>query len=374
MRHSFYIIILALLNYSCQNFTQKTTTNSLTSNDSTELKCCNQNIPERFSNTAVNSNSIIQTPNKHTKGMVLIPGGEFIMGGNDQWSKDDEYPRHKVKLDSFYMDETPVTNAQFAAFVKATGYITTAEQKPDWNQIKEQLPDGTPKPHDSVLQPASLVFTPPNEPVSLNNHLIWWSWVKGANWKKPQGPGSNIKDLENHPVVHVTYHDALTYAKWAGKRLPTEAEFEYAARGGLLNNIYPWGNERIHKGETKANYWTGDFPLNNNYADGFYYTSPVKQYAANGYGLFDMAGNVWEWTADWYHHNYYSSVANGVENPQGPAKSYDPAEPRVAKRSTRGGSYLCNDAYCSGFRVAARMKADPYSSQGHIGFRCVKDL
>lgn len=365
-------IIFSLL--SCTQNTNKQVQREQTSTleDSSSLACCQQNMPSRFE--VPNSSRPIVKRNKPSKeGMVWIPAGEFMMGGDDQWSKEDEFPKHKVKLSGFYMDKTPVTNQQFKQFIDATNYITTAEQVPDWEFIKTQLPEGTPKPHDSLLQPSSLVFSPPNQPVQLNNHLVWWSWVQGANWKHPKGPDSNIDELSNHPVVHVTHNDALAYAKWSGKRLPTEAEFEYASRGGLVDNIYPWGNELINKGAVKANSWQGEFPITNLYTDGFYHTSPVGIYPANNYGLYDMAGNVWEWCADWYHYDYYKTLGELTENPKGPESSYDPNDVMVQKRVTRGGSYLCNDSYCSGFRVAARMKSDSYSSQAHVGFRCVSN-
>lgn len=370
----YYIILTITISFfSCSNKeTKQIKTEPTNPQEQNELSCCSENMPSRFSVSNPSDTTIILNANKTTKnGMVWIPSGIFIMGGDDQWARKDEQPLHKVILDGFFMDETPVTNAQFKAFVDETAYITTAEQIPDWEILKSQLPPGTPKPHDSILQPASLVFTPPNHPVGLNNHLVWWQWVTGANWKHPQGPATNLEGLESHPVVHVTWDDANAYAKWCGKRLPTEAEFEYASRGGLVRNIYPWGNELITVGEEKANSWEGEFPLENTYEDGFYTTSSVKSYPANGYGLYDIAGNVWEWCSDWYHYEYYNALPEEITNPTGPKSSFDPNETRVEKRVLRGGSYLCNDSYCSGFRSAARMKSDPYSSQSHVGFRCV---
>jgi formylglycine-generating enzyme required for sulfatase activity len=307
--------------------------------------------------------------------MIWINGGTFSMGADNDQGLEDEYPKHKVTVSGFWMDVTEVTNAQFAAFVAATGYITTAERKPSWEELKKSLSPGTPKPHDSLLVAASLVFHVPNHAVSLNNYGEWWTWRAGADWKHPQGPGSSIIGRENFPVVHVTWEDAQAYCKWAGKRLPTEAEWEWAARGGLINNIYPWGDEWIEIGQPKANSWQGKFPYNNTVWDGFQKAAAVKSFAANGYGLYDMAGNVWEWCADYYHPDYYKYVnkPEGIVNPGGPVQSYDPDEPYAVKRVIRGGSFLCNDGYCSGYRVARRMKSTEDSSMEHLGFRCVKD-
>lgn len=340
---------------------------------------CNQN--KKSANTA-DSTSIAQTEkvdilfngDTSTKGMVYIAGGTFAMGGDNKQADKDEYPKHKVSVTNFFMDEHEVTNAQFQKFVEATKYVTTAEQKPDWEQLKKQLPPNTPKPDESQLVAASLVFTPPNHPVSLNDYSQWWSWVLGANWQHPEGPKSDIKGKENYPVVHISWDDANAYCKWAGKRLPTEAEWEYAARGGKINNIYPWGNENIAIGKPKANSWDGPFPNENTGRDGFKNLAPVKQFAPNGYKLYDMAGNVWEWCSDWYRDDYYQTVnkPDGVKNPLGPVDSYDPNEPYTPKKVARGGSYLCNDSYCSGYRVARRMKSSTDSGLSNMGFRCVK--
>jgi formylglycine-generating enzyme len=363
----FFVFIVAA--HSCKN--KDTKEQAQHENDS--LVSCMQ-LPSRFGSTG-DTTAVAFGGDTSLTGMVLIPGGTFEMGADNEQASEDEYPKHKVTVDSFYMDITEVTNAQFQQFVNATGYITTAERKPDWEEIKKTVPPGTPKPADSLLIAASLVFKSSNGPVDLNNYSQWWSWVAGADWKHPEGPGSSIKGKENFPVVHVSWDDAMAYCKWAGKRLPTEAEWEYAARGGLNNNIYPWGNEHVSVGTPKVNSWEGKFPYSNDQRDGFFKYAPVKTYNCNRYGLFDMAGNVWEWCSDWYDHNYYQTVANNTTvNPKGPQRSYDPQDPYTPKRVLRGGSFLCNDSYCSGYRVARRMKSSPDTGLEHTGFRCVKDV
>lgn len=307
-----------------------------------------------------------------TAGMRFIPGGRFQMGGDNGQASPDEYPKHEVRVDAFWMDETEVTNAQFKKFVDATGYRTTAERKPDWDELKKTLPPGTPKPPDSVMVAASLVFKQTNGPVNLNDYGRWWEWVAGANWKNPQGPNSSILGKENYPVVHVSWDDAMAYCKWAGKRLPTEAEWEFAARGGLNNNLYPWGNEHVNTNKPKANSWEGRFPYYNEMKDGYSTSAPVKSFNPNNYGLYDMAGNVWEWCADWYHDAYYKT--SPVENPLGPIKSFDRDDPYTPKRVLRGGSFLCNDSYCSGYRAARRMKSSADTGLEHTGFRGVRDV
>jgi sulfatase modifying factor 1 len=308
-------------------------------------------------------------------GMVWIPAGQFMMGAVDQDSlaRTDEKPRHRVQVEGFWMDETEVTNAQFREFVTATKYLTTAERKPVWEEMKKQLPPGTPKPPDNVLVPGSLVFSQPGRPVPLDNPAYWWEWRPGANWRQPEGPGSSIAGRDNHPVVHISWDDAVAYAKWAGKRLPSEAEWEWAARGGQTDTIFAWGNEAIEQGAVKANTWQGNFPNENTGRDGFQSAAPVKSFQPNGYGLYDVAGNVWEWCLDWYRHDYYqtSNQPAGVRNPTGPASSFDPDEPTVPKRVQRGGSFLCHDSYCASYRVSARMKSSPDTGLVHSGFRCV---
>ena len=306
-------------------------------------------------------------------GMILIKGDTFLMGSNDSEGHPDESPVHEVKINSFWIDITEVTNLQFKEFVDATGYVTTAEMKPDWNELKKDLPPNTPKPDESLLVPASLVFKKNENITNLNNHTQWWNWVKGANWRHPGGEGTSIDGKDNHPVIHVSWFDAMAYAKWKGRRLPTEAEWEFASRGGLKNNKYSWGNDpNLSK---YANTWEGTFPKNNIKIDGFESTSPVKSYPPNNYGLYDMSGNVWEWCSDLYNFNYYSTLSNTIaDNPKGPEKSFDPNEPYSEKRVVRGGSYLCSKSYCTGYRNSMRMKSTPDTGSMHTGFRTVKDI
>ncbi|MGH2643948.1 MAG: formylglycine-generating enzyme family protein [Chitinophagaceae bacterium] len=320
------------------------------------------------------ANDLSSIPSGKTshQGMIWIPAGKFMMGATDNEGRPDEYPAHEVKVNGFWMDKHEVTNAEFRRFIEATGYVTTAEQKPNWNQMKKQLPPGTPKPPDSVLVPGALVFTPPSYPVPLDNPAVWWKWVRGADWRHPTGPGSSIKGKDNYPVVDISWYDAEAYCKWAGKRLPTEAEWEYAARGGLVEKKYPWGNQDPEQGKPKANTWQGNFPNKNTDWDGYYGTAPMMSFPPNGYGLYDMAGNVWEWCNDWYSANYYQSLSGKItENPQGPTQSYDPMQPTVSVKVIRGGSFMCNPSYCKGYRVTSRMMSSEDSGLENLGFRCV---
>lgn len=311
-------------------------------------------------------------------GMVWIPGGIYDMGASDsdRMVLSHEKPKHTVKVDGFYMDETEVTNAQFSKFIKATNYITTAERPVDWDLIKQQLPPGTLKPHDSLLLPGSLLFKKTKESVpNLYDFSQWWRWTNGANWKQPEGKGSSIDGKDNHPVVHVSYEDAMAYCNWAGRRLPTEAEWEFAARGGKQDKIYFWG-DLTDKLSSYVNSWEGEFPVDNTQADGFEKSAPVKTYPPNGYGLYEISGNVWEWTSDWYSSQYYqyckeNSITN---NPKGPNEAFNPNNPYIDERVIRGGSFLCNASYCASYRVSSRMATDPNTSLEHLGFRTVMDL
>ena len=307
-------------------------------------------------------------------GMVYIPAGTLQMGGDNEQADSDEYPKHAVDISAFWMDETEVTNRQFEAFIKSTEYVTVAERPIVWEEIAKDLPPGTPPPPDSLLQPGALVFKKADGPVRYDDPSQWWEWVIGANWRHPEGPESSIADRMDHPVVQVAWEDAVAYCEWAGKRLPTEAEWEWAARGGLENKIYPWGDEDVNKGKPKANFWQGVFPFQNTEKDGYFATAPVKSFPANDYGLYEMPGNVWEWCSDWYHHGFYASADAKKPNAQGPQKSYDPQMPYTQQRSMRGGSFLCNDDFCSGYRNARRMKSSPDTGLGHTGFRGVKDV
>lgn len=309
------------------------------------------------------------------EGMVWIPGGKFTRGAvqKDKMALDHEKPAHPVMLDGFFMDITEVTNEQFQKFVNQTGYVTVAERELDWDEMKAQLPPGTPKPHDSLLQPGSLVFKKPGKKVkNLYDFSQWWEWKVGANWKHPGGPETSIKGKENHPVVHIAYEDAGAYAKWAGRRLPTEAEWEYAAKGGAKNAIFEWGNN-AELVEEKANTWTGKFPTENSLADGFERLAPVKSFPPNGFGLYEMAGNVWEFTSDWYNTRYYRESSDGgiQVNPNGAKEAYNPHNPQVTEKVIKGGSFLCHSSYCASFRPSARMQNSLDSSHEHLGFRTV---
>ena len=333
------------------------------------LASCESKLPSRFG-AQVDTTFIKEGKADHSQ-MAYIPAGEFLMGATDTEGRADEYPQHKVKISAFWIDQTEVTNASFAKFVKATGYVTTAERKPNWEELKAQLPEGAVKPPDSVLVASSLIFSAPKKINNLNDASQWWVWKKGADWKHPNGPSSNLKGKENYPVVHISWDDAQAYCKWAGKRLPTEAEWEYASRGGLKNAIYPWGDEAIEKGKAKANTWQGSFPVKNTNLDGYNQLSPVKSFQPNGYGLYDTAGNVWEWCSDWYRPDFYEKQKGTTENPLGPEDSYDPMEPSIPKKVVRGGSFMCNASYCKGYRVTSRMKTSKDTSLAHTGFRCV---
>ena len=286
--------------------------------------------------------------------------------GSDNPKFDDARPWHRVRVDGFWMDKTVVTNSQFAKFVAATGYVTVAERTPR----AEDFPGAAPED----LVAGALVFTPPAHPVELNNAAQWWTFVPHANWRHPEGPQSSIVGRDAYPVVQIAYDDALAYARWVGKRLPTEAEYEFAERGGLSCKPFAWGDRFTVRGRYMANTFQGHFPDHNTARDHYTGTSPVGSFPANGYGLFDMSGNVWEWTSDWYGADYYASLASkGLAiNPKGPKDSNDPKEPGVRKHVTRGGSFLCTDQFCSRFEVGGRGETEPSSAANHIGFRLVE--
>ncbi len=309
------------------------------------------------------------------KGMVWIPGGEFEMGAAEQCNTNDAQPYHHVSVKGFWMDETEVTNNQFAAFVNATGYLTLAERPVDWEELKKIVEPDTPKPPDEMLQPGSLLFTPPTQPVILNDYTQWWSWVTGVNWKHPAGPNSTIEGKGNHPVVHIAYQDAEAYAKWAGKRLPTEAEFEFAARGGINAKEFAWGDQLNPNGKYLANYFQGSFPNHNTSEDGFEGTAPVKSFPPNGYGLFDMVGNVWELCSDWYAVDDFQNAGYPalLKDPKGPSKTFDPNDPYAMKHVSKGGSFLCSANYCSNYKPSGRQGSSYDTGMSHTGFRCVKD-
>ena len=339
------------------------------------LLSCDTGFYNSGSSKEVESNLHPEEWPKAPDGMVYIPGGSFIMGSQGSGSKESEGPEHEVIVSSFFMDETEVTNAQFRKFIEATGYKTVAERPVNWEEIRKQLPVGTPKPDDSILQPGSLIFSPVPNVTNLYDISQWWMWKLGADWQHPHGPGSNIDGLEDHPVVQIAYEDALAYTAWAGKRLPTEAEWEYACRGGGQHREFAWGDELTPKGEYLANFWQGNFPVHNSKRDGYEKTAPVRTYPPNNYGLYDMIGNVWEWTSDWYRPDAHKLCADKpCHDPTGPESSMDPREPLSPKRVTKGGSFLCSVEYCSNYRPSARMATSFDSGQEHLGFRCVIDV
>ena len=307
--------------------------------------------------------------------MVWIPGGEFSMGAAEtpgmspvgMQATTDSRPVHRVAVDGFWMDETEVTNAQFAAFVRATEYVTVAERTP--------RPEDFPNVPREKLVAGSVVFTAPAQRVALDNALQWWRYEPGVTWRTPLGRDSTVAGRDDFPVVHIAHEDAAAYAAWAGKRLPTEAEWEFAARGGLSGKLYPWGDDFVAGDRHLCNSHQGDFPHTDRGSDGFQGVGPVKQFAPNGYGLYDVAGNVWEWVSDWYRPDYYGRLASAggvARNPQGPDSSYDPEEPGTPKRVHRGGSFLCTEQYCTRYMVGTRGKGDVGTGTNHLGFRLVR--
>ncbi len=320
------------------------------------------------------------------RDMAWIPAGEFLMGSDAKLAQPNERPAHRVRVRGFWIDRAHVTNAQFASFVQATGYVTTAERKPRWEDLRVQLPAGTPRPPEATLVPGGMVFVGTDVPVDLKDVGRWWRFVPGAYWRAPQGLGSTIAGKDDHPVVQVSFDDALAYAKWAGKRLPTEAEWEFAARGGLEQATYAWGDDAAPNGTPMANIWDvsrqGRFPVVSPKAGGAVGTMPAGTFPPNGYGLVDMTGNAWQWTADWYRSDYFRMQTQrasnaAIDDPRGPADSWDPddpmAIPSAPRRVIRGGSFLCNVDYCLSYRPSARRGNDPHNPMSHVGFRLASD-
>lgn len=350
------LIFSCFIIFSCKNGDEKSKITRTQKSDSEKL------LVEKPSN--------LDTP----EGMVWIPGGTFLQGArdSDKMAMNHEKPAHEVAVDGFFMDKTEVTNAEFSKFVEETGYKTIAEREIDWEEMKKQLPQGTPKPADSILQPGSLTFKKTKNSVpNLYDYSQWWNWTIGASWKHPEGPGSTIEGKENYPVVHIAYEDAIAYCEWAGRRLPTEAEWEYAARGGQKDAIFTWGTD-FQELSQMTNSWEGEFPTTNTATDGFEGKAPVKSFPPNPFGLYDMAGNVWEYTSDWYNINYYKELSKEglIKNPEGASEWFNP-NAMAPEKVIKGGSYLCNASYCASFRISARMANALDSSQEHLGFRTV---
>lgn len=361
MKAIIFSLAILFFVYGCNN-NSTSVDNTISKKAASKETCAVCKQPSRAAlMRSVSSTSIITNDENTTADMVLIKGGSFEMGTNDF---PDAKPVHKVTVNSFYIDAHEVTNAQFAAFVKATGYKTVAEQQLD--------PKDYPGVPASALVPGSAVFSPPNSKVSLDDAMQWWKYVAGANWQHPQGPNSNITGKENYPVVQICYTDAIAYCKWAGKRLPTEAEWEFAARAGKHFDKYYWGNDLKPNGKFVANIFQGDFPWKNLKEDGYANTAPVKSFPPNAFGLYDIEGNVWEWCNDFYRPDYYAQSPSA--NPQGPKDSYDPDEPNTVKHVQRGGSFICSDQYCIRYRAGSRGKGETNSAGDNLGFRCVKDV
>ena len=312
---------------------------------------------------------------KPPEGMVWVETKTFLKGAksSDLFAMPREKPAHLVTVDGFFIDATEVTNKQFEKFVKATNYITVAERKIDWEEMKKELPPNTPKPHDSILQPGSLVFNKNIDAVvTMNNYFQWWTWKIGANWRHPSGPNSTIEGKDNYPVVHIAFEDALAYCKWANRSLPTEAQWESAAQGTNENMIFTWGND-LNMLNSNANTWQGVFPIKNESKDGFEYLSPVKSYPPNSIGIFDMTGNVWELTSDLFNVNYYNQLdlSKPIINPRGAKIAFNPNHPYQKEHVIKGGSFLCHASYCASYRISARMGTSFDSGSDHVGFRTV---
>ena len=340
---------------------------------SVTLACSSPKSENQSSDEETVTLSNMEEPKHKEPGMAWIPGGEFTMGTNEEDAYDAEKPAVDLKVAGFWMDTHEVTNAEYTAFTEATGYVTIAERKPDWEELKLQVPPGTPKPHDSLLVAGSMVFTPPAIAVPTDDISRWWSWVIGANWRHPEGPKSDLTGRENHPVVHIAYDDAKAYAEWTGKRLPTEIEWEFAARGGVNGKRFAWGDELHPNGQFLANTFQGNFPNENLGTDGFVGTSPVKTFAPNTFGLYDMIGNVWELTDDWYDALKYARLAGQAPKLDASMNPcYNPNNPFAQERVIKGGSYLCAANYCVNYRPSARQGHSFDSGTSNVGFRCVK--
>lgn len=370
MRYYFNILTLFVISFLLQN--------CKSDKETTHDKAATQKNTDVVITNYTEKDVLVKKPDslKTPPGMVWIPGGKLKQGAVDQdkMAMEHEKPAIDVVVDGFFMDITEVTNAQFKKFVDETGYVTTAERAIDWEELKKQVPEGTEKPHDSVLQPGALTFKKTKSSVpNLYDFSQWWDWTIGADWRHPNGPNSSIDGKDNYPVVQVSYEDALAYCEWAGRRLPTEAEWELAARGGNEGTTFFWGDDSTVLQE-RANTWEGEFPVTNTKVDGYELWAPVKSYPPNEYGLYDMAGNVWEWTSDWYNGNYYKNVkATGavLKNPTGALEPFTPNNPYAREKIIKGGSFLCSASYCASYRVSAKMGSSTDSSLEHTGFRTV---
>jgi formylglycine-generating enzyme len=321
------------------------------------------------SSLIVDAPSLSEIDAQRVAGMVWIPGGTYVMGNNH--GPPDEAPRHAVAVDGFWMDAHEVTNAEFEEFVRATGYVTLPEKKPELRSLREGSDLGQLAILEEMNQPGSIcsLAISSRDEIDERGAYSWWQYVPGASWKHPEGPDSSISDRMDHPVVHLSWLDVREFCQWAGRSLPTEAQWEYAARGGHNGRVYPWGNTRQPHGAWLQNIWQGEFPVEDTGEDGHTRTAPVGSFEPNDYGLYDMSGNVWEWCSDYYRPEYYLSSA--VRNPLGPEESWDPMEPDVIKRVQRGGSFMCSEQYCIGYRVASRMKGEEDTGAFHTGFRTI---
>jgi len=335
-----------------------------------ETRTLLENVPVDIQTSLIiDEPELVDTDIRRVSGMVWIPGATFVMGNNH--GPPDEAPRHAVALDGFWIDTTEVTNAQFKTFVDATGYVTLPEKKPELRSLREGSDIEKLSILEEMNQPGSICSLPisSRDEIDERGAYSWWQYLPGANWRHPEGPDSTISDRLHHPVVHLSWLDVQEFCKWANKKLPTEAQWEYAARGGHDGRVYPWGNTRQPNGEWLQNIWQGEFPVEDTGEDGHTSTAPVASFTPNDFGLYDMSGNVWEWCSDYYHPDYYFNST--IHNPAGPSESWDPQEPDIIKRVQRGGSFMCSDQYCIGYRVAARMKGEVDTGAFHTGFRTI---